>query len=186
MARRSSKITRYGKMHSLTVYKRKRGYQIAKHSRLVRRSRGALINPFIPSRSELMTVVGIAGGFVASRYLPRMFDRFLPPVFATGLGKVGVQTATGIGVSWLVGNVLKQRPLAANILTGALLNAAVSLVDMYLLKGVLAEEGIATLAETVPEVVSETPGDVPATLPAGFSDDEEAEMSAGEQDVIVM
>jgi len=180
------KATQYGKIHALTVYRRGSGYQVARHSRLVRKYRGRIINPIIPSRGELMTVAGIAGGFVASRYLPRMFDRFLPPMLNTGLGKVGVQTATGLGVSWLVGNVLKQRQLSANIATGTLLNAAVSLVDMYILKGVLAEEGIAALAESVPEVVGEAPGDTPATLPAGFADDEDAEMSAGEQDVIVM
>jgi hypothetical protein len=183
---RKGKVTQYGKIHSLTVYRRGSGYQVARHSRLVRNYRGRIINPIIPSRGELMTVAGITGGFVASRYLPRMFDRFLPPMLNTGLGKVAVQTATGLGVSWLVGNMLKQRELGSNIATGTLLNAAVSLVDMYILKGVLAEEGIAALAENVPEVVGEAPGDTPATLPAGFSDEEDAEMSAGEQDVIVM
>lgn len=180
-----SKLTKYGKPHSLTVYRSIGGMRVSRRARLVSRYRGRLINPLIPSRGELMTVAGIAGGFVASRYLPRLFEKMLPPMFATGLPKVAVQTATGLGLSYVVSNVVRNRELGANIATGALLNAAITLIDMYLLKGVLSEEGISALAEQVPEVVSESPADTPETLPAGFSEGEDDEVSA-DQDVIVM
>lgn len=142
--RRVRRIT--GGRHRLTVYGTEGRVVISPKSRLAPRSRGRVLNPIV-RMSDVSAVVGIGAGIVASRLVPKLIEQNLPDNLKVGIGKVAVQTASGLVVSFVVGNVLKRKDLGKLMLYGTLVNTAISLVDNFVLKGLLSAEELATLQQ---------------------------------------
>lgn len=150
--KRSIKKAGMGKKHRLVGYGSVGNIIISPRSKLAPKSRGRVLNPLVKT-NELNTILGISSGFVVSRVVPRFFQNNLPPNLQTGLGKIAVQSATGLAVSFIVSNVLKKKEFGKLMMYGTLLNAAISLIDNYILKGQLSAEGLSVLSDyELPEV----------------------------------
>lgn len=141
-----------GGKHRLTVYGTVGRLVISPRSRLAPRSRGRVLNPIV-KMSDVTAIAGIGAGIVASRLVPKLIEQNLPDNLKVGMGKVAVQTASGLVVSFIVGNVLKRKDLGRLMLYGTLVNTAISLVDNFVLKGLLSAEELATLQQLPEEQI---------------------------------
>ncbi|MCS7231749.1 MAG: hypothetical protein RMJ67_06395 [Elusimicrobiota bacterium] len=146
---KKKRIGDLGKKRRLVVYGEPGNVIISPLSSLAPASRGRVLNPVVKS-GDINVIVGLGVGFISSRVIPRFFDRFLPDALKVGLGRIAIQTASGVGVGILVSKVLKKQNLGRMIIYGSLLNAVINLLDNYIMKGTLSAEGLSTL-EQLPE-----------------------------------
>lgn len=151
------------KKHRMVVYGTVGNVMISPKSILAPKSRGRIINPVV-KYNDINAVLGISAGFVASRIVPKFFEQNLPSQLQVGLGKIAVQTATGLGISFVVGNVLKKKEFGKLMLYGTLLNTAISLIDNYILKGQLSAEGLSTLMDTTEQEANLKEGENEITI----------------------
>lgn len=153
----SSKKKTLGKKHRLVAFGEVGNIMISPKSRLAPKSRGRILNPVI-AKNDLNYVLGLSLGFAGSRIIPRLIDKNLPDNLKVGFGRIVVQTASGVGLSLIVGSLFKKRDLGKLILYGTLINTAINIIDNYIFKGMLSAEGLSTLQELPEEnVVQQLP-----------------------------
>lgn len=124
-------------MHRLSVYGGKGRIRVSRKSRLARRSRGFMLNPFagalrMPALKPVFgEVIGVAAGFVAVKAVQKYV---IPPAWsATTIGQVGTKLGAVAMVYVASGVVLKSKPSVRQaILVGGVFSVALDLLNQYL------------------------------------------------------
>jgi len=156
--------------HALTVFGRKGRVRVSKRSKLVKRSRGRMLNPsgILGRIPPMMDIIYLAGGGIITRFIPTLLP--IPVKLKTGLGRIAVQGVSAIGLGYIIGKVFKQERIGRLVLMGGLVSTAITIIDSYILKGRLAEGDLSVYLPADTEVS--------AYLPEG------SELFADEQEIV--
>ena len=129
--RRYRKTMAKGSAHRILVKRVQKGYQVSKKSRLLKRSRGKILNPFNMGKvsSTLLEAGMIVAGMVGATIIP---NKVLPAQYVSGTyAKPMAQIGTGIVMYYLVKKFLKKNAIAEQLLLGAVITVVKDMVDTY-------------------------------------------------------
>lgn len=120
-----------GSKHRLSVRKVARGYQLSRKSKLLKRSRGKILNPFNFGKvsNTLLEAGFIVAGMIGATIIP---NKVLPAKYVSGTyAKPMAQIGTGIVMYYLVKKFLKKNAIAEQLLLGSVIAVVKEMVDTY-------------------------------------------------------
>ena len=120
-----------GSKHRLSVRKVARGYQLSRKSKLLKRSRGKILNPFNFGKvsNTLLEAGFIVAGMIGATIIP---NKVLPEKYVNGTyAKPMAQIGTGIVMYYLVKKFLKKNAIAEQLLLGSVITVVKEMVDTY-------------------------------------------------------
>lgn len=132
MARKKYNFSKkVGSKHRLNVRKVTKGYQLSRKSKLLKRSRGKILNPFNFGKvsNTLLEAGFIVAGMIGATIIP---NKVLPAKYVSGTyAKPMAQIGTGIVMYYLVKKFLKKNAIAEQLLLGSVIAVVKEMVDTY-------------------------------------------------------
>lgn len=130
---------RLGTKHRISVRKMSKGYQISKRSKLLKKSAGKILNPFVNMgkiSNTLLEAGMIVAGMIGATVIP---NKVLPVQYTQGkYAKPIAQIGTGIVMYYLVKKFLKKNVIAEQLLLGAVITVVKEMVDTYVVPKISA------------------------------------------------